>query len=84
MSKAGERLIEAMKQVVAISRGEADPSTFRVLVPDGMGGLRLVEDPEEKLAAVRGEAKPARRGTGQEAADAKAVLPSGKGKGRKP
>lgn len=78
MSKAGERLIEAAKQAVAISRGEADPSTFRVHVPDGVGGLRLVEDPEEKLAVVRGDAKPARHRTGPEAADARALPSSGK------
>jgi hypothetical protein len=78
MSKAGKSLVEAAKQAVAISRGEADPSTFRVHVPDGMGGLRLVEDPEEKLAVVRGDAQPARHRTGPEAADAKALPPSGK------
>jgi putative transcriptional regulator len=30
MSKAGKRLIESMKQAVAIAKGEADPSTYRV------------------------------------------------------
>lgn len=30
MSKAGQRLITSMKQAVAISKGEADPSTYRI------------------------------------------------------
>ena len=34
MTKAGERLIQAAKEVVAIARGEADPSTYRIHFPD--------------------------------------------------
>ena len=33
MSKAGERLIQAAKEAIAIARGEADPTTYRVHVP---------------------------------------------------
>ena len=34
MSKAGERLIRAARQARQIARGEADPSTYRVHVPE--------------------------------------------------
>lgn len=30
MSKAGERLIQAMNEALAIAKGEADPATYRV------------------------------------------------------
>ena len=33
MSRLGQRLIEAMEEAVAIARGEADPSTYRVHYP---------------------------------------------------
>jgi putative transcriptional regulator len=33
MSKLGKRLIEAAREGVAIARGEADPTTYRVHVP---------------------------------------------------
>lgn len=33
MTKAGERLIQAAKEAIAIARGEADPSTYRVHLP---------------------------------------------------
>jgi putative transcriptional regulator len=33
MTKAGERLIQAAKEALAITRGEADPSTYRVHRP---------------------------------------------------
>jgi putative transcriptional regulator len=33
MTKAGSRLLEAAREAVAIARGEADPSTYRVHVP---------------------------------------------------
>ena len=34
MSKLGKKLIAAAKEGVAIARGEADPKTFKVNVPD--------------------------------------------------
>ena len=34
MSKFGERLIKAAKEAQAIARGEADPATYNVHVPD--------------------------------------------------
>lgn len=34
MSKAGSKLIRAAHQALAIARGGADPSTYRVHVPD--------------------------------------------------
>jgi putative transcriptional regulator len=34
MSKFGKRLIRAAKEARAIARGEADPSTYRVHVPE--------------------------------------------------
>ena len=34
MSKLGERLIKAAREGRAIARGEADPATYRVFVPD--------------------------------------------------
>ena len=33
MTKAGQRLIQAAKEALAIARGEADPSTYRVHLP---------------------------------------------------
>ncbi len=33
MSKLGKRLIEAAEEALAIARGEADPSTYRVHIP---------------------------------------------------
>jgi putative transcriptional regulator len=33
MTKLGKRLIKAMDEAIAISKGEADPSTYRVYVP---------------------------------------------------
>jgi putative transcriptional regulator len=33
MSKLGKRLIKAAEEALAIARGEADPSTYRVHVP---------------------------------------------------
>ena len=33
MTKAGERLIEAAREAIAIARGEADPSTYVVHMP---------------------------------------------------
>ena len=34
MTRAGERIIEAAREALAIARGEADPSTYRVHVPE--------------------------------------------------
>jgi putative transcriptional regulator len=36
MSKLGKRLIKAMDEAVAIAKGEADPSTYRVHVPSSI------------------------------------------------
>jgi putative transcriptional regulator len=33
MSRLGKRLIEAAEEALAIARGEADPSTYRVHIP---------------------------------------------------
>jgi len=33
MTKLGKRLIKAMDEAIAISKGDADPSTYRVHVP---------------------------------------------------
>ncbi len=34
MTSLGKRLIQSAQEAVAIARGEADPSTYRVFVPD--------------------------------------------------
>jgi hypothetical protein len=34
MSKAGERLINAAREMVSIARGEADPETYRIHTPE--------------------------------------------------
>jgi putative transcriptional regulator len=36
MSKLGKRLIAAAEEALAIARGEADPSTYRVHIPDAI------------------------------------------------
>jgi putative transcriptional regulator len=36
MSKLGKRMIKAMDEAIAIAKGEADPSTYRVHVPSSI------------------------------------------------
>ncbi len=33
MSKAGERIIRGVKEAIAVAKGEADPTTYRIHVP---------------------------------------------------
>ena len=54
-TKLGKRLIKAMGEAIAIAKGEADPSTYRVHVPtrDANGRWFMREATlEEKQAAA--------------------------------
>ncbi|MBZ0302247.1 MAG: helix-turn-helix domain-containing protein [Anaerolineae bacterium] len=43
MSKAGKRLIESAKQALAFAEGTADPSEYRVTIPDDIDVKRIRE-----------------------------------------
>jgi hypothetical protein len=44
MSKLGKKLIAAMDEGIAIARGEADPSTYRLHVPIIPRNLRIKKE----------------------------------------
>ena len=44
MSAAGKRLIGSARQALAIARGEADPATYRVTVPDRIDVRQIRRD----------------------------------------
>jgi hypothetical protein len=45
MSKLGRRLIKAVGEARAIARGEADPATYRVLVPADVDVRKYMHQP---------------------------------------
>jgi len=77
MSTLGKRLIKAVKEALAIARGEADPSTYRVHVPAEVNvksirrRLKLTQHEFSRRpghAVGLGTGPPASRGTGADVA----------------
>ena len=53
MSKLGSRLIKAAKEARAITRGEADPATYRVTEPGAQSTLHLLRSPANAADLVQ-------------------------------
>jgi putative transcriptional regulator len=80
-SKAGSRILQGAKEALAIARGEADPSTYRVHVPAEVNvksirrRLKITQDEFARRFAIPpghaaglGTGPPASRGTGADVA----------------